>query len=66
LAGGTVFPRNQDQQAVAVYQLQRYGVKVISVTQPTPDGPIGTLIRNNYAFAAELELYHIRERTTGV
>ena len=58
------FSRNQDQQAVASYQLQRYGVKVVSATQPTPDGPIGTLIRNNYAFAAELELYNIRERTT--
>jgi DNA invertase Pin-like site-specific DNA recombinase len=59
------FSRNQDQQAVAVYQLQQYGVKVISATQPTPEGPVGTLIRNNYAFAAELELYNIRERTTG-
>ena len=58
------FSRNQDQQAVAIYQLQQYGVKVVSATQPTPEGPIGTLIRNNYAFAAELELYHIRERTT--
>src|SRR5258708_19606728 len=59
------FSRNQDQQAVAIYQLQQYGVNVVSATQPTPDGPIGTLIRNNYAFAAELELYNIRERTTG-
>jgi site-specific DNA recombinase len=58
------FSRNQDQQAVAVYQLLQYGVKVISATQPTPDGPIGTLVRNNFAFAAELELYNIRERTT--
>ena len=59
------FSRNQDQQAVAIYQLQQYGVNVVSATQPTPEGPIGTLIRNNYAFAAELELYNIRERTTG-
>jgi DNA invertase Pin-like site-specific DNA recombinase len=59
------FSRNQDQQAVAIYQLQQYGVKVVSATQPLPEGPVGTLIRNNYAFAAELELYHIRERTTG-
>jgi DNA invertase Pin-like site-specific DNA recombinase len=58
------FSRNQDQQAVAIYQLQGYSMKVISATQPTPEGPIGTLIRNNYAFAAELELYSIRERTT--
>ncbi len=59
------FSRNQDQQAVAIYQLQRYGVQVVSATQPVPDGPIGTLMRNNYAFAAELELYNIRERTDG-
>jgi site-specific DNA recombinase len=26
---------------------------------------VGTLIRNNYAFAAELELYNLRERTYG-
>lgn len=57
------FSRVQDQQSVAVYQLEQYGVKVVSATQPIPDGPIGTLIRNNYGFAAELELYNIRERT---
>jgi len=47
----------QDQQAVAIYQLQQYGVKVVSVTEPVPDGPMGTLVRGNYAFASELELY---------
>lgn len=57
------FSRIQGQQAVAIYQLEKYGVKVISATQPVPDGPIGTLIRNNYAFASELELLHVRERT---
>lgn len=57
------FSRMQDQQAVAIYQLQQYKVKVLSATQPVPDGPIGTLIRGNYAFAAELELQNIRERT---
>jgi len=58
------FSRMQDQQAVAIYQLQQYGVKVVSVTEPVPDGPMGTLVRGNYAFASELELYNIRERTT--
>lgn len=57
------FSRIQDQQAVAIYQLGRYGVNVVSATQAVPDGPMGTLVRNNYAFAAELELYNIRERT---
>ena len=59
------FSRNQDQQAVAIYQLETYGVKVVSATQPVPDGVIGTFMRNTYAFNAELELYHIRERTIG-
>jgi site-specific DNA recombinase len=59
------FSRIQEQQAVAIYQLRQYGVKVISATEPIPDGPVGALIRNNYAFAAELELYNLRERTYG-
>lgn len=59
------FSRNQAQQAVAIYQLSQYGVKVESASQPVPDGALGDLIRNSYAFAAELELYNIRERTTG-
>jgi DNA invertase Pin-like site-specific DNA recombinase len=59
------FSRMQEQQAVAVYQLRQYGVNVVSATEPIPDGPVGTLIRNNYAFAAELELYNMRARTYG-
>ncbi len=59
------FSRNQDQQAVAIYQLETYGVKVMSATQPVPDGVLGTFMRNTYAFGAELELYNIRERTVG-
>ena len=46
------FSRVQEQQAVAIYQLKQYGVQVVSATEPVPDGPIGTLIRSNYAFAA--------------
>jgi site-specific DNA recombinase len=59
------FSRSQDQQAVAIYQLETYGVKVMSATQPVPDGVLGTFMRNTYAFGAELELYNIRERTVG-
>jgi DNA invertase Pin-like site-specific DNA recombinase len=44
------FSRMQDQQSVAIYQLRQYGVEVVSATQPIPDGPVGTLIRNSYAF----------------
>ncbi|MBF6590026.1 MAG: recombinase family protein [Ktedonobacterales bacterium] len=57
------FSRMQDQQSVAIYQLKKYGVEVVSATQPIPDGPVGTLIRNSYAFGAELMLYRIREGT---
>ena len=57
------FSRMQDQQSVAIYQLKQYGVEVVSATQPIPDGPVGTLIRNSYAFGAELMLYRIREGT---
>jgi site-specific DNA recombinase len=59
------FSRIQDQQTVAIYQLQKYGVTVTSATQPMPDGPLGTFVRNSYSFAAELELYNIRDRTMG-
>jgi DNA invertase Pin-like site-specific DNA recombinase len=58
------FSRMQDQQAVAIYQLQQYRVKVVSATEPIPDGPMGTRVRGNFAFASEQELYNIRERTT--
>jgi site-specific DNA recombinase len=57
------FSRMQDQQSVAIYQLKQYGVEVVSATQPIPEGPVGTLIRNSYAFGAELMLYRIREGT---
>jgi site-specific DNA recombinase len=59
------FFRIQDQQTVAIYQLQKYGVTVTSATQPMPDGPLGMFVRNSCSFAAELELYNIRERTLG-
>lgn len=59
------FSRVQSQQAVAIYQLEQYGVRVISASEPVPEGAIGTFMRNSYAFAAELELYKIRDRVNG-
>lgn len=58
------FSRSQVQQAVAIYQLEQYGVKIESVSEPVPDGIVGTFIRQSFAFAAEVELYKIRDRTT--
>lgn len=57
------FSRSQIQQSVALFQLREYGVQVISATQPVPDGAVGDMMRNSYAFAAELELENIRART---
>ncbi len=56
------FSRIQEQAAVATYQLKQCGVKVISVTQPVPDGAVGTMMTNMYHFASELELENIRAR----
>src|SRR5258708_2412020 len=49
------FSRVASQQAQAIYQLGQYGVQVVSVTQPVPDGPIGDMLRNHYGFASEME-----------
>ncbi len=57
------FSREQEQNSYAMYQLGRYGIQVISTTQPVPDGPVGTLLRNSYGFVSETELLSIRERT---
>jgi site-specific DNA recombinase len=59
------FSRVQDQQSVAVYMLEKYGVRVVSATQPIAKGPLGTAQRNLYGFASETELNNIRERTYG-
>lgn len=56
------FSRIQEQAAVATYQLKQCGVRVISVTQPVPDGAVGTMMTNMYHFASELELENIRAR----
>lgn len=55
--------RNQQQQAVAIWQFKEHGVEVVSVSQPVPDGAIGDMLRGSYAFAAEFELENIRART---
>ncbi len=55
--------RIQEQSIVAIYMLKQYGVKVISVTQPLPDGPMGTMVLNSYQLGSELELEGIRQRT---
>lgn len=55
--------RIQEQSVVAIYLLKQYDVKVVSVTQPLPDGPMGTMMLNSYQLGSELELEGIRERT---
>lgn len=57
------FSRNQIQQSVAIYQFGECNVKVISATQPVPEGALGDFMKGSYAFAAELELENIRART---
>jgi site-specific DNA recombinase len=59
------FSRLMDQQGVAVYQLKGYGVQAVSATEQTGEGPMGALLRTVYGFNAELQLYKIREVTTG-
>lgn len=49
------FSRVQDQASQALYLFKRYGVEVVSVTQPLPEGAIGTALRNMYNFASEVE-----------
>ena len=57
------FSRSQTQQGAAINQLREYGVQVISATQPVPEGIIGDMLRNQYAFAAELERENMRRRS---
>lgn len=57
------FSRVQKQATVATWMLKEHGVQVASATQPVPDGAVGTMLKNSYAFAAELELENIRART---
>jgi Recombinase/Resolvase, N terminal domain len=56
------FSRDQDQTIIAVFMLKQHNVKVVSVMQPLPDGPIGIMLLSTYQFGARLELDGIRER----
>jgi DNA invertase Pin-like site-specific DNA recombinase len=58
------FSRSQTQQAVAIQRLRDLGVEVVSASQPAPKGAIGDMMRNQYAFVAELEREYIREGTS--
>jgi site-specific DNA recombinase len=49
------FSRVGAQQQAALLQLRRYGVEVVSVEQPVPDGPTGDLLRSVYGFSSETE-----------
>jgi DNA invertase Pin-like site-specific DNA recombinase len=57
------FSRSQTQQGAAINELRQVGVEVISATQPVPEGIIGDMLRNRYAFAAELERENMRQRS---
>lgn len=56
------FSRDEDQAIIAVNMLKRNGVRVISTTQPLPDGPLGTVMLAMHNFASAQELLGIRER----
>jgi len=57
------FSRSHTQQGAAINELRQVGVEVISATQPVPEGIIGDMLRNQYAFAAELERENMRQRS---
>lgn len=54
--------RNQTQQAVILYQVRRAGGEVLSATEDLAAGPLGDFMRAAYGFAAEMELFKVRER----
>lgn len=55
--------RNQNHQAVVIYECERYNVKVELVLEVYEDTPIGRHMRSTMAFVAEIERERIRERT---
>src|SRR6266446_5359093 len=55
--------RRQVEQAVIIDILEKYGVKVESVTEKFEDSPIGHFMRAVYAFIAEVEREKIYYRT---
>ena len=55
--------RDQVKLAVIVHAVQKAGGRVSSATEDLDTGPLGTFLRSSLAFAAEMELTKIRERT---
>ncbi len=55
--------RRQIEQAVIIDMLEKMGVKVESCTEEFETSAIGTFMRQTVAFASELEVEHILERT---
>jgi hypothetical protein len=43
------------QQDIVLMLLRRYGVQVISTTQPVPEGMAGNMLQGMYAFASQVE-----------
>ena len=55
--------RRQVEQAVIIDMLEKYGVKVESVTEKFDDSALGHFMRNVYAFESESEREKIHYRT---
>jgi site-specific DNA recombinase len=55
--------RDQIHLGVIVYEADRYDTRLEFVTEKLEDTPVGKMIRSNLAFAAEVELAKITERT---
>lgn len=56
--------RRQIEQAIIIDMLQKYGVRVESVTEKFDDSPVGIFMRNVFAFIAEVEREKTFWRTT--
>jgi len=54
--------RNRRKQAILLYECEKAGVKLVSITEPSEGGLVGEFVRDALAFAAELEREKIRER----
>jgi site-specific DNA recombinase len=57
------FHRNQNNQAVVMYEAERAGARVESATEKIENTPAGKLVRSILAFKAEQEWEDIRFRT---
>lgn len=54
--------RNRRKQAIILYECEKAGVELVSITEPSESGLVGEFVRDALAFAAELEREKIRER----